>query len=307
MVLRAALLDLDRAHQRAQTAGARPVPSVGNAVKQSGPVGVAAARRIEDRARLHDRDFVALAFAIDHRALRAEGEHQRLHVSRHGLEAHAGFLFEQLALVVVDRDVVGQPDELGKFAGREHRQPLAGIEHERDACLGALARVLQHAVLAIGRDDRELRAERRVDAVLVREVHRAGVERDDLVVVEVGGDERLRSELPGDLAQMLRRQALRIESFEVRGDVLADRGHDHRVAAEQPEVVADIGGATAVLAPHLRCQEANIEDVELVCEQVILESVREHHDRVVGDRARDESTQKSLSSYLPPGSWQREG
>ena len=37
----------------------------------------------------------------------------------------------------------------------EHRQALARVEQERDACFAHCARVLHHAVLAVGTDDRE--------------------------------------------------------------------------------------------------------------------------------------------------------
>ena len=74
----------------------------------------------------------------------------------------------------------------------EHRQALAGVEDERDARFVEFARVLQHAVAAVRRDDAELHVLRIGDVVQVRMHHRARMERRDLVVVEVGGDEGLR-------------------------------------------------------------------------------------------------------------------
>ena len=71
-------------------------------------------------------------------------------------------------------------------------------------------------------------------------------------------------------------------------DVLADGRHDQRVPAQQLQVVADVARGAAELAPHLRRQEADVEDVQLVGEQVVLEAIRKHHDGVVGDRAGDE-------------------
>ena len=57
-----------------------------------------------------------------------------------------------------------------------------------------------HAVAAVRRDDAERDVLDVVDAILVRAVHRARVERGDLVVVEVGDDERLRGVGAGDRA-----------------------------------------------------------------------------------------------------------
>ena len=62
--------------------------------------------------------------------------------------------------------------------------------------LRALTRMLQHAFLAVGRDDRKARAKLARDVIFVREVHRSRMERGDLVVVEIRGDESLCGELP---------------------------------------------------------------------------------------------------------------
>ena len=140
---------------------------------------------------------------------------------------------------------------------------------------GALARVLQHALLAVRPDDRQRRAQFRADAVLVRVVHRAGMKGDDLVVVQVGGDERLRRELSGDVLQRAGVDAEPLEPLQVGRDVLADRGHQQRVVAQQLQVVGDVAGGAAEFAPHLRREEAHVQDVQLVGEQVVPEAVRE--------------------------------
>ena len=60
------------------------------------------------------------------------------------------------------------------------------------------------------------------DAVLVGVVHRARMERGDLVVVEIGDDEGLRREGAGDRAQPSLRDAERREPLAVRRAVVAD-------------------------------------------------------------------------------------
>ncbi len=58
--------------------------------------------------------------------------------------------------------------------------------------------------------------------------------------------------------------------------------------AQQLEVVRDVAGAAAELAPHVGHQERDIEDVDLVGQDVVAEAVAEHHDGVVGDGAADQ-------------------
>ena len=43
--------------------------------------------------------------------------------------------------------------------------------------------------------------------------------------------------------------------------------------------------AAAELAAHLGCQEAHVQDVQLIGEEMMAEAIGEHHDGVVGDRS----------------------
>jgi hypothetical protein len=79
-----------------------------------------------------------------------------------------------------------------------------------------------------------------------------------------------------------------LQAVHVGRAVVADGGHDQRLAAEQLEVVGDVAGAAAELAPHVRHQEGDVEDVDLLRQDVVLEAVAEHHDGVVGHGAADE-------------------
>ena len=126
--------------------------------------------------------------------------HQGLDSARQRFDRLAGLLLQKLPLVVVDRDVVGKPEELVQLFGREHRQALPRIEHERYAVLGAFACVLLHALFTVGSDDRELGAELCAYMILVRIVHCPRMKGGDLVVVEIGGNESLRRELARDCA-----------------------------------------------------------------------------------------------------------
>ena len=125
--------------------------------------------------------------------------------------------------------------------------------------------------------------------VLVRMVHRTGVESGDLVVVQVGSDERLRGELPRYPGKQP--PECRVpKPLQVRLDVLPDGRHDQRLFAKELQVVADIPRRATELAAHLGCQEAHVQDVQLIGEEMMAEAIGEHHDSVVGDRSGDENT-----------------
>jgi hypothetical protein len=114
------------------------------------------------------------------------------------------------------------------------------------------------------------------------------MEGGDLVVVEVGGDEGLGGEAAGHVPDVGGVEPELLEAVHVGRAVVADGGHDQRLAAEQLEVVGDVAGAAAELAPHVGHQEGDIEDVDLLGQDVVLEAVAEHHDGVVGHGTANE-------------------
>ena len=73
-------------------------------------------------------------------------------------------------------------------------------------------------------------------------------------------------------------------------------GHENQTLREviqarnsvQAVPAGDIAGRAAVFAPHLGREEADVQDVQLVGEEMVLESIRKHHDGVIGDRSGDE-------------------
>ncbi len=116
----------------------------------------------------------------------------------------------------------------------------------------------------------------------------------DLVVVEVGRDERLRGIEIGQLLDAIKANLVAREVLAVRREVLADGRHRQRIGAEQLEVVGDVAGAAAELAAHARHQERHVQHVHLVGQDVVLELVLEHHDGVVGQRAADQCRHRSF-------------
>jgi hypothetical protein len=87
--------------------------------------------------------------------------------------------------VVVHRDIPRHADQRHELGPVEERHSLAGVEDERNAGLRELRRVRAHAFLAVRRNDAEADVRDVRDAALMRVIHRAGMKRGDLVVVEV--------------------------------------------------------------------------------------------------------------------------
>jgi len=79
------------------------------------------------------------------------------------------------------------------------------------------------------------------------------------------------------------RQAKIVQAQQIGVGVVTDRGHDQGFAIEQLEVVGDVAGAATELAPHLGNQERDIEDVNLLGQDVVLETIMEDHDVIEGD------------------------
>src|SRR5208282_2703812 len=70
--------------------------------------------------------------------------------------------------------------------------------------------------------------------------------------------------------------------------VVTDRRHDQWRTPQQLQVVCNIASAAAKLTAKVGHQERHIENVQLLGKNVFLETAREHHDGVIGDRAADQ-------------------
>ncbi len=110
----------------------------------------------------------------------------------------------------------------------------------------------------------------------------------DLVVVEIGRDERLCRESAGYLAHEIELDAEPFEPLEIQQGIVSHRGHDQRVGTQELQVVGDVAGATAELAPQLGNEERHVQYVDLLGQDVLPETALEHHDVVVRDRAADQ-------------------
>ena len=178
---------------------------------------------------------MACAVGVDLRALRAAGGDVGLDLAGDGLLVPAGALLQQVGLVVVDGDVVGLFDEVAQLLAVEQRHRLAGIEDEGDAAPRRIP--ARSAACPRGRPGLtmpKVTPGTSLHVVLVAAHHRARVEGGDLVVVEVGGDERLRGEQLVDHLDVVEGDAVLVEPLAVRAEVLARRwpsGSGRRPAA----------------------------------------------------------------------------
>ena len=128
----------------------------------------------------------------------------------------------------------------------------------------------------------------------MRMVHGAGVKGGDLVVVQVRDEVGLRRELIGKFADQGHIQAQLLHPQTIRGKVAAGAGKHQRFVAQQREVVGDVAGASAELAPEIGNVEGYVEDMYLVGQDVFAESPAEQHDVVIGERAADDGYMDSL-------------
>ncbi len=83
------------------------------------------------------------------------------------------------------------------------------------------------------------------------------------------------------------RRAPRTEAREVFVTVAADGGEDDRLTAERGEVVGDVAGAAAELAPQRRHEERDVEDVQLIGQDLVREAAGKGGDAVEGERSTD--------------------
>ena len=90
-----------------------------------------------------------------------------------------------------------------------------------------------------------------------------------------------------DLAHVVEAYLAGLEPATVRLEVVAHRPHRLALLAEQLEVVGDVAGAAAEIAPHARHQERHVQHVDAVGEDVLAEMTGKDHDGVECQGAAD--------------------
>jgi hypothetical protein len=170
-----------------------------------------------------------------------------------------------------------------QFDAAEHGQALPGVEYERNTRFMKLTGMIEHALAAIRSDNAKADTDGVADPVFMRVVHGARMERGDLVIGQIGRDERLGRVGASNLADMAAIDAQTAQALAVNLKIIPYRRHDHWLARQQFHRVRDIAGATTKLPTHFRNQERDIQDVNLVRQDVISEMVVKDHDAVIGE------------------------
>ena len=116
--------------------------------------------------------------------------------------AKAGFLAQELELVVVADDDRGALDAVGQLAAVHARALLPGVEDVTDAERPALLRILHHRLGIVRRDDRQVAGIERPERQLAGVGHRARIEGRNLVVRLIGRAEEGGGELPRHLLDL---------------------------------------------------------------------------------------------------------
>src|SRR5713226_3537205 len=278
------LLDGVRRGQRRHRACGRDVETAEQACDQARPVCVAGAGWIGLDAR--GRGRVRLRAGVDVRALPPKRGHDQLRQLLQPIQVPTGALLNQLELVIVADQHPGAACTVDEVIAGHVRKLVSGVEHPGHAPVPALVHQALHRVGRIRSHDHRLGIRHRVvEAEAAREVHGAAVVAGDLVVVEVGSGEARGGDLPLDEAQapavdphLLQPGAI----FESVGS--GSREHGAGIA-EQREVERVVARHAASALLEVVDQEAEVEDVGLVGEDVVFEPALEAQDVVEGDGA----------------------
>ena len=224
----------------------------------------------------------------DAAAPEADEVHARLgRVAQFGAGALRG-LADHLQLIVVGHKQGRTGDGVEQIVPGKRRDLLAGVVDVPDALFAEQAGKRLHVVEVAGGYDAPVGGSVGMrKRVLAREPHRGGVESVDLVVVLVGDQRAARGEFVLHDADAFKRNPLRFEERAVFGKILARRGEDKRLFAHQRQRIGDVPRAAAALFHQPVDEEAYIQNMQLVGEDVVGERAVKGHDTVESQRAGD--------------------
>ena len=148
--------------------------------------------------------------------------------------------------------------------------------------------MFKHPVSSVRSNDAQRRTFGIGNFVEVREAHGAGVESGNLIVVQIRCNECLRGKASGDAAHVRARNPQVVQSKEIGISVIANGGHDQRFTTQQLKIVGNVSRTPSELTAHFRYQECDIQNVDLLRQNMVLETIMKNHDVVVRDGAADE-------------------
>ncbi len=284
MFLRAVVLHAIAGAGRAEPGGGGHVEPVQQALEQAGTEGIARAGGVGHALGPGDAHG-ALFPVVDDRSLLAQrGDQPAGHGAQFGAGAARG-LGDHFQLVIVGHQQGRALNGVKQLVAGKRGNLLAGIVDIPDALFPEEARQSLHVVEVAGRDDAPVGGG--VGAgkgVTAGELHGRRMKAVDLVVVLVRDQGAARRELVGHHADAFQRQAQRAQIVAVIREILAHRGEDERLLAHERQRIGDVPGAAAALFHQPVDEEAHVQDVQLVGEDMIGKRAVKGHDTVKGHR-----------------------
>ena len=109
------------------------------------------------------------------------------------------------------------------------------------------------------------------------------MESGNLVGVQIGGNKRLRYKRARYFVDMGAGNIECIKSVAIGAEIISDRSHNQRLAAQKFKVVRNVSRCTAIFPPHIRHHEGHIQDVYLIGKNMLAKFAVKDHDGVVGE------------------------
>ena len=236
------------------------------------------------------REPLGYLLGVKLRALRAQRHHEVLHHSGEFLPQEAGAVGNHPKLVLVADEHIGLADATGEGFRFPDRQRLSRVEDAVDAQFIVLGGELHHVgQVARAHDGHGIGS---IDSVVAETglvFHGPRVESGELIRVQVGGDVRPCGQLVLHDADVVRAYPALVQPFEIPVIVPAHAGQDSGLLTQQGQRIGDIArGAPDVLCQAVH-QEADVDVVQLVGQDVVAEPPAEVHYAVVGHRAGNQN------------------
>jgi hypothetical protein len=165
---------------------------------------------------------------------------------------------------------------------------LTGIPDVGHAERTALLCVLEHRSGVVRRHNREPAVLDRAERQLAGIGHRTGVERRNLIALDVGAAEERGRELSWNLADEGRIHPRGLEPPAILVEILSRRGHQTRLLAEQRQRVGDVRCASTAALVHRVHEKAEADPRHVLGQEVFGELPRKRHEVVESDRAGDD-------------------
>jgi hypothetical protein len=203
-----------------------------------------------------------------------------------------------VTIIASTRAAISLSDHLDELRPREERQSLPRVKHERNARGRELLHMRGHAVAAVGRNDAKRDSIDIRDMIQVRLIHRSGMKRRNLIVVEIGNDVSLSGVGPCDNTHRAGRDAERGQALDVVAAVVSNRRHHHGITAKTLEVIGDVACAAAPLTAHFGNLKRDRQNVRLLGKNVARKAIGKHRDGVNRERAADQRAWRHVRKVM---------